>query len=298
MIHARPVRELVTEAAGERRAVSAASGLVRAGGFLYVIADDEHELAVFDADRDIPGRLVRFREGALPEDAAGRKRAKPDLEALALLPPNGAHEHGALLALGSGSRPQRRSGVLCGLDAGGAIAGEATPVDLTQLYVALDAHIPDLNLEGAAAVGDRLLLFQRGNGRAGVNAVVELSLAHALRDLTLGGLTVAGLASIRRHELGEVGGARLCFTDGASLLGDRVVFTAVAEAGEDTYADGACVGAAVGVLDAHGELAWLEPLEPLVKVEGVTPWRGELLLVADADDRDSPSPLLAAPLPG
>ena len=57
----------------------------------------------------------------------------------------------------------------------------------------------------------------------------------------------------------------------------------------------------VGMLDPDGELAEWEPLEPGSKVEGIeahSPGQGiELLMVADADDPGSPSPLLSAPLP-
>src|ERR1700752_5286310 len=46
--------------------------------------------------------------------------------------------------------------------------------DLAPLYTALEEkEIPDLNIEGAAVSGDSLRLLQRGNGRAGVNAVID-----------------------------------------------------------------------------------------------------------------------------
>ena len=88
-LHAHKLRELtldVPRAAGGGRYVSAASGLVRTGGHMYVAADDERELAVFPATGDAPGRLVRFLPGELPADPEERKRDKPDVEALALLP--------------------------------------------------------------------------------------------------------------------------------------------------------------------------------------------------------------------
>ena len=286
---------------GGGRFLAAGSGLVRTGGFLYVIADDERELAVFPADGDEPGRLVRFLPGALPVDPAERKAHKPDVEALALLPPHADLAAGALLALESGSRPQRRGGVLWALDERGGVAGDPVRLDLSPLYAALERELPDLNVEGATVVGGRLLLFQRGNGRAGVNAVAALELDAALADLREGVLGAGALADIRRYDLGEVEGVRLCFSDATALADGRVVFTAVAEAGEDTYLDGACVGAGVGVLDAGGNVAHYEPLEPLWKVEGVEAHTGdgggtELLLVADADDPGKPSPLLAATL--
>ena len=83
---------------------------------------------------------------------------------------------GACSALESGSKPNRRGGVLWDLDADGALTGDPRRLDLAALYAVLEADIPDLNIEGATVAGDRLLLFQRGNGRAGINAVIGLDL--------------------------------------------------------------------------------------------------------------------------
>jgi hypothetical protein len=130
---------------------------------------------VFPRRGDRPGRLVRFLPGELPADSAQRKREKPDIEALALLPPAPQGQGSALLALESGSKPNRRAGVLWHLDERGALAGEPQRLDLAELYLALGAEIADLNIEGATVAGDQLLLFQRGNGRAGVNATVSPS---------------------------------------------------------------------------------------------------------------------------
>jgi hypothetical protein len=97
-----------------------------------------------------------------------------------------------------------------------------------------------------------------------------------------------------------VEGVRLCFSDATTLPDGRVLFTAVAESGEDTYLDGDCAGAGVGVLDPEGEPAGWEPLEPAYKVEGIEVHARDegavILMVADDDDPESPSPLLAAPL--
>ena len=144
--------------------------------------------------------------------------------------------------------------------------------------------------------GERLLLFQRGNGRAGVNAVITLDLATVLRALRDRVVSPDSVIGIRRHELGEADGVRLCFSDATALPDSGVLFTAVAEGGDDTYHDGLCTGAAVGLLTAACDLDWIRPLAPTAKVEGIEAHRTragtELLLVADADDPDSPAPLL------
>ena len=217
-LHAHKLRELTLDgsrAAGGGRYVSAAGGLVRAGGRMYVAADDERELAVFPR-RAAPGRLVPFLPESCRPDPEERKRDKPDVEALALLP------GGALLALESGSKPNRRGGVLWDLDAGGALTGDPRRLDLAPLYAVLEADIPDLNIEGATVAGDRLLLFQRGNGRAGINAAIGLDLASARIEMRDGGLSPAVLIDIDRHDLGEVDGVRLCFSD-ATAVGDAGV---------------------------------------------------------------------------
>jgi len=70
-----------------RTYLSAASGLVPVGEQLYVVADDEHYLAVFDArSPEAPGRLLRLFEGGLPASPKKRKAQKPDIGSLTLLP--------------------------------------------------------------------------------------------------------------------------------------------------------------------------------------------------------------------
>jgi hypothetical protein len=291
VISPRAVRELTIEGG---RHISAGSGLVRTGDFMYVIADDERELGVFAAGGEAPGRFARFLPGDLPRDPKERKRHKPDLEALALLP-------GALLALESGSKDWRRGGLHWELDAQGALAGMPWRLDLRPLYTVLDREIPDLNIEGATVAGDRLLLFQRGNGRAGVNAVVALDLVGVRDSLSDGRIDPSALVEIRRHDLGEVDRVRLCFSDATALDDGRVLFTAVAESGDDTYHDGQCVASGLGIIDAGGEMSVWDHLDPAFKVEGVeVHHEGDevvVLMVADADDPSSPSVLLSAPLP-
>jgi hypothetical protein len=292
VIRPRTIRELTVEGG---RFICAGSGLVHTGDHIYVVADDQRCLGVFPAKGDAPGCLERFLPGELPADRKERKRKKPDLEALALLP-------GALLALESGSTPQRRGGVVWNLDPRGALAGEPRRLDLRPLYDVLDRDIPDLNIEGATVCGRHLLLFQRGNGRGAVNAVVTLDMTALLDSLGDGRIEAGAVTAIRRHDLGEVDGVRLCFSDATGLRDGRVLFTAVAEGGDDTYHDGQCVGSGVGMLDAKGNVRLWERLDPALKVEGIEAQCKDdgiaILMVADADDPESPSPLLAASLEG
>jgi hypothetical protein len=273
---------------GARRHLSAASGVVRLGEKLYVVADDEPAIAVFDLGReDLTGKLVSLDDAELPAAPDERKAAKPDLESLCLLPGD------TLFTLGSGATERRERGWLM------PVGGEPSEVSLTRLYGALRQELADLNIEGAAVARGRLWLAQRGNGKDGENALVELSLEAvitALRERRL--VDPAAIESISRHELGEVEGVALSFSDLCPLPGGSgLLFCAVAEAGESTYLDGDCLGAALGVLD-EGGVAKLLPLAEPHKVEGVSlAAGGDLLLVADDDDPATAAPLLTASFP-
>jgi hypothetical protein len=102
-------------------------------------------------------------------------------------------------------------------------------------------------------------------------------------------------------DLGMVDGVPLSFTDGAPLPDGRIVFSAVAENAQDTYHDGPCTGAAIGIIGTDGKVAALHRLEPVQKVEGVHATlqgdRIQLLLVTDADDAGIPGKLLSAEIP-
>ena len=79
MLETRIVRELVVDdAAGiaGQTYLSAASGLVKLGTRLFVVADDEHHLAMFDLSNREPGRLVAIFDGELPLRHKARKAAK------------------------------------------------------------------------------------------------------------------------------------------------------------------------------------------------------------------------------
>jgi hypothetical protein len=103
---------------------------------------------------------------------------------------------------------------------------------------------------------------------------------------------------VRTYDLGSIGDIPLCFTDGAALPDGRIVFAAVAEDTDDSYLDGACAGAAVGIIGSDLKVQGQERLEPGAKVEGVAARlagnRIQLLLVTDADDARVPASLYAA----
>jgi hypothetical protein len=259
-----------------------------------VVADDEPAIAVFELGRPslageppaLSGELIALDPTELPTDHEERKAAKPDLESLCLLPGD------TLFTLGSGATERRERGWLLPL------GGEPAEVSLSDLYAALRDQLADLNIEGAAVARERLWLAQRGNGKHGRNAIVELDLETALRGLREHrAIDSAAVRGITEHELGEVGGVALSFSDLSPLPDGRLLFCAVAEAVESTYLDGECVGAGLGLLGPGG-VERLDPLAEPYKIEGISlAVDEELLLVADADDPATPAPLLSASLP-
>ena len=295
------IRELDLSAApgpGRPSHLSAASGLVRAALYLYVVADDELHLGVFHATGARAGHLLRLFAGELPASPAARKARKPDLEALTLLPPFAGYPRGALFALGSGSTRERRRGALLALDARGEASSAARLCDLSNLFAALDERFTSANIEGAVVNGDELCLLQRGNRRVVQNAIVRFHLSTVLETFQ-SNAPVTPFA-IHAFDLGSVDGIPLCFTDGAALPDGDIVFTAVAEDTPDAYQDGPCAGAAIGVADREGNLRCLHRLDRPHKVEGVDARvEGDairLLLVTDADNAAVPASLYSAVL--
>jgi hypothetical protein len=290
-------RVTLTEVA--RLDVAAASGLVGAGGRLYVVADDELDLCVYD-DAGRPLERVALFAGALDDAHAARKATKPDLEALAWLAPD------LLLAVPSGSTPARHRGAAVrGLGAGAA--REVLAVDFAPLYEWLARELADLNLEGAAASGDRLLLLQRGNGAAGVSAVITLDRAAACAAIVAREpLGPSLVRTIQPVALGLLDGVALGFTDASPLPDGRLVYSAAAEAGGSTYEDGAALGSVLGILDVDGDAGGYVArgqlrLDTRDKIEGVhAKVDGDRLrvdLVTDADDRARRATLYRATLP-
>jgi hypothetical protein len=305
MMRLTKIRELDLAPGGDARApshLSAASGLACPGASLYVVADDELHLGVFPASGNGPGHLLRLFDGELPADQATRKKQKPDLEAITPLPAFGPFTHGALLALGSGSKRNRCRGALLALDASGTVAGKPRIIDAAPLRDDLERRIPALNIEGAVVIGNEFRLLQRANRKHPQNLIIRYPLAPVLEMLAAGDVIGAVTPSdIEAIDLGRIDGVPLSFTDGASLPDGGMVFTAVAENTEDTYNDGACLGAATGVVARDGTLRFLERCDDCHKIEGVVARADNnvirLLLVTDADDPAIPAGLFAITLP-
>lgn len=304
MIRPTKIRELLlTRATSENRAphLAATSGLVNIANKLYVIADDENHLGVFSAGDHARGDLVRLFEGTLPEKTKKRKAEKPDLETLTQLPVFAGYAHGALLALGSGSKPNRATGVLLGLGSEGEINTAPQHIDLDLLYDDLRSEFAALNIEGAVVSGDEFILLQRGN-KGSKNALIRFPVATFLNDIATGKAPCLHRAPESVIvDLGRVEEVPLCFTDGAALANGALLFTAVAEDTDNAIDDGACNGSAIGIINADGNIARMERIDSAHKVEGVVASIRDqhihVQLVTDGDDARKPAWLLSAVLP-
>lgn len=281
--------------------VRSASALVHVGDRLLIVQDDASFLAFLDprtgAIDSVP--LPEGPDGRrLFDDHRGNKRHKFDFEAGLRLPDGGA------LIFGSGSKTVREH-IL-----------HVTPTGLFHLHRCTDLYRAlrraerfsgsELNVEGAVLLGDRLRLFNRGNGETKdglvpIDATVDLAFDALLLHLHEGG-PPPPLWGVTPFNLGAIDGVRLTFTD-ATVRGRVLLYTAAAEASANAVDDGPVVGCALGWYDDLGG-GWArifdEAGRPCTdKIEAVLPY-GErsVLLAVDKDDPHCPADLLEAELIG
>jgi len=288
--------------------VRAGSGVTWWGDRLAVVQDDTAFIALVDPATGLAeGVALPVPDGVRQFGVdRGNKGRKPDLEAVLTLP------DGRVLAFGSGSTPARERLLAMGADR------DPRWIDAAPLYRALRAERDfagsELNVEGAALLGDRVRLFQRGNGAvvdgvAPVNATVDLELSELLAAMIRWAGTPAddrgvALHAVTSYALGSLDGVALSFTDATawpSARPGRVAWLAAAEASPDTYRDGDCAGSVLGFVDPDGA-AGHQPLRTpagavfRAKAEGIVFDRDDPTLawvVLDLDDPKRPSELCA-----
>lgn len=252
--------------------LSAASGIVVRDGVAFVVGDDRTGLDRYDLSNGAALAPLPLLAGH-DAHATLSKPEKPDLEALAEL------GDGTLVALGSGSRPNR--------DRGFRIHGDRViELDLSPLYAQLRREIPDLNVEGAAldAETDALVLAHRGVGAHATSRLIRID-AHVARALTI--WPAACLHDVRPVELGSLDGVALGITDLAPDHRGVLHFLAAAEDTDDPYRDGHCRGSVIGRVERDGSATLLARLTPVVKAEGLArAGRDRWYVVTDADDPD------------
>jgi hypothetical protein len=275
--------------------ISAGSGIVCQNDRVYVVCDDELHLAVF-SDSYAPGQLHRLLAGHLPNSVKARKAVKPDFEVLFSYHAAASALCPRIIALGSGSRPNRQTGCVVQLNVNGEPAADIGVFDLSSVYGPLKQQLGAINIEGAMIVGDEWVLINRGIDQQTDNATAHypLALLDATINSTSSALNQLDFAPTRivRYSLGKLGHVPLSFTDGAALPDGSWLFTAVAEDTRSSYDDGQCKGSVIGKINQTGRLLWKRRVDGVNKIEGIAlcyqdearqqPLRA--CLVTDADD--------------
>jgi hypothetical protein len=289
--------------------VRAGSGIAWIGGVLAVVQDDANFIALVDPESSAVRSLtLPAGEGGvrLFGTDRGNKQFKLDLEACVALPGPGGE---MLVAFGSGSTPMRERIVLVrGIPEAPSVEVRDASAFYALLRGAYEFSGSEMNVEGAAWRDGRLLLFNRGNGapiedREPVDATCEVDWNRLRAHLLDADAPPPAPERIIRYVLGDIDGWRLTFTD-ASVIGDRLLFAATAEASPNAYDDGPVAGSALGIIDGSGA-RWAVIEESTGgrfdgKVEGIAPGSrpGTVLVVIDRDDPDLPSELCEVELAG
>lgn len=234
----------------ERQALAAGSGLIATARSLWVVADDLHHLVRLWRHDQLLGEGFRIFSGELPKEFKARKRAKPDTECLIQL--SSHPESLSMLAFPSGSKPYRVRASEIRVDTTDKFVG-SREIDVSALLGFLSEHIPDLNIEGGVVLGEKVLLLQRGNGKAGFNAVIDFGLDHLQALLHGQFMRETFSPRITEMQLPKIAGVSLTFTDACAYEG-QVYFSAAAESGSSTYEDGETIASAIGRMGPRPDL--------------------------------------------
>ncbi len=281
--------------------LSAASGLVILNKQCYVVADDEHHLAMFGSEAQSPVTLVRLFAGDLPDKKLSRKALKADLEVLVCVAPDSrwpGFPNGALLALGSGSRRvTREKGMLLTLASNQSIAA-LKQLDLSKWYAPLRREFADLNIEGGLVSGNTFRLLQRANTGEPRNGCIEYDWPALMQWVVGECAEPPPVARIALIDLGVVDGVPLGVTDAAAVTDDLWAVSAAAENTDNSYADGPCLASAIALVNnAYQVLAQYE-LADAPKVEGLVAssaaGRVRFFMVTDSDNPAVASQMRAA----
>lgn len=279
--------------------VYAASGLARLHDQLYVVADDELHLAIFDFRASTPGRWLRLYPGSLPTEYQERKKQKPDLESITHIPSHMHAPHGALLVVPSMSTERRTNGMMLVLNEQQCLTDTIIPIDFSKVRDALKPRLAELNIEGSIVNQEMVKFFHRGSKGKSKSAVIEFDVQLFLKDLH-DSHTIAPehINNIIECDLGDIDGVPLHFTDAVALPDQRVLFLSTAEDTTNAYEDGDWHGSALGVISKSNKIERIHRFDSKEKLEGVSasvhPERIELLLVSDTDDQSKPAGLYRA----
>lgn len=296
--------------------LSAARGLVRVKGRLFIPADGLFQLGMVEEAPEAPEAevalalsLIPLFDGPPPAATTFRAKGKPrlhkpDLDTLATLPPLPGCPHGALLALACGAHLPRETGLLIVLDAQGHVTERLAHIDLGPVYEPLRQRFDDLNIEGVFFASGELRLLHRGNRGDARNACITFDMNHIGPWLTGQSPLPPPVKAVQKVALGNLPGALAGFplglTDGAALPGGAWAFSAVAVQPRHHAQAGECVGSVVGVVGPDGKVQQMHTLAGALNVTGIAAQvEGStvvLTLVTTAADRQQPAQLLRVSL--
>jgi hypothetical protein len=274
--------------------LSAASGLVRLKDKFYIVADNNLGLGILDA-KSGEAYLEPILPGTLPTDEKALKRQKPDFEALFAITDPRLISIG-LIAFPSGSSSQRYTGIYIPILEDGAVnVLGVIRFDLAPIFNQIIAVHGHLNIEGAQLVGDKLILFHRGNSLSDTNRIFEYKNSDFI-DIIHGTPSGTGILPLRTQafDLGTFEGVKLTITD-ASIFESRIFFIAAAEDTTNPIEDGEVRGTVLGEISASGNANILGSIAR-EKAEGLylrrLPSYVEVSMVTDNDDPNRNSELL------
>lgn len=278
----------------EHSFISSASGLQKIGDTFYTIADDECHLIMIPQIPTQKCSTDPLIDRKLPKDQISRKKIKPDFESLAHFSAKKLFTGDTLLAVPSGSKPNRTIGVAIDLK-----TSEKYPIDFSDLYLNLIKNYEPLNIEGSLVAESKFYLFNRGNTALAQNFIVELDLTKVVKDiLQQKKITSSSIVRVTPVNLGIEQGYSIAFTDASlDLTSDnKIYFCAAVEATENTYDDGSFLGAYIGYLDSNLKVKQLLKLDIPYKPEGLWVNNERFYVVTDADDPNTPSMLFEGSL--
>lgn len=221
--------------------VPSASGVEMMGEEIFMIGDNSPWLFRLNQAYEVTDRYQVFstedlEEGIIP------KAKKPDFEAMAI---TDWGQEKLLLLFGSGSKsPERDSVVIMGLEKRDSdVSTYSVKHFYEQIKRSANLGDEDLNIEGAAVVGDSLYLFNRGKNiviRSTVDGFMRQVIAHESSPEL----------EIIEVELPEIKGIKAGFSGATLVPGQRkILFTASVENTENWIADGEILGSFVGTID-------------------------------------------------
>lgn len=258
--------------------IPSASGMELIGNRVYVIGDDSPFLYVLDLATLQQVDQIRLFGSAVSGQGRISKLLKPDLECLTQLEMNGVNH---LVALGSGSTPDRNQAYTIALPAGKDRAMQVAQRSLEELYEAIQANndmLGDdvLNVEGAAVTPDKLLLLQRA-ARGGANLMLSFSKQAFISYLTGAGKDLPRYEVVSFH-LPKLTGLDAHFS-GAIVHHNRLFFSASVENTADAIRDGEVLGSFIGWIELTAAKPGRRPLEAntaLVVDRKGAPYKGKV----------------------